>query len=138
MIDPISVTSLTAAITAVANGTASEAGKQAWNALTGLVHKAFGRHSPPSTDLEVVGSSPSQEYRILELSTILASRAREQRSFADELATWLTDAKRDLDFSEGKIINTVSGHAQVQGPVFQGRDFTAPITFGAPPSGQPK
>jgi hypothetical protein len=136
MVDPISVAALTAAITAVAQGTASEAGKQAWNALTRLVHKAFGRHSPPSADLEVLEASPDQKHRIVELATVLASRAREQHSFADELATWLINTKGDVNRSEDKVTNTVSGYAQVQGPVVQGRDFTAPITFGAPPSEQ--
>lgn len=133
MVDPISVASLAAAITAVVQRTAGEAGKQAWNTLAKLVQKSFGRHSPPCAELELIGSSPDEEQRILELASVLAGRAREQPSFADELAMWLANVE---GYNEGEVANVVAGRARVQGPVLQGRNFTGSIIFGAPPSNQ--
>ncbi|MGH3908327.1 MAG: hypothetical protein ACRDTE_29705 [Pseudonocardiaceae bacterium] len=128
MLDPISITALTTAITAAARGAAGEAGKQTWNTLTNLVRKAFGLHSPPGTDLTALRSTPDNEHRAVELATALTTRAREQQAFADALIDWLTTVQRDLDLSEGKITNTVSG--DVHGSILQGRDFSGPITFG--------
>ena len=40
----------------------------------------------------MVGSTPDQEGWAAELATVLVTRARDDRSFAHEPATWLTGA----------------------------------------------
>jgi hypothetical protein len=129
VVDPVSVTLLAGAITAMATGAGGEAGKQAWTSLTTLVHRAFGRHST----LAALEAAPDDQGQATVLATVLTDHADKDRSFAAELRTWLDDARRILQLSEDHVTNIIGGSAQVHGPVFQGRDFTGPISFGALP-----
>ncbi len=137
MVDPVSVTLLAGAITAMATGAGGEAGKQAWTSLTALVHKAFGRHSPPEATLTALEAAPDDQGQATTLATVLTDHADKNRSFAAELRTWLGDARRILQLSDDQVTNIIGGSAQVHGPVFQGRDFTGPISFGTPPLPNP-
>jgi hypothetical protein len=133
VVDPVSVTLLTGAITAMATGAGGEAGKQGWTSLTALVHKAFGRRSSPETMLTALEAAPKDQGQATALATVLTDHAEKDRTFAIELRAWLSEARRILHLDDDQITNIVGGGAQIRGPVFQGRDFTGPISFGTPP-----
>lgn len=117
---------LVTAIGALAGGAAGEIGRQAWLSLVGLVKKAFGRESAATSELDRLAADPATPENAERLAELLLTYAHDNPSFAADLRAWVTAMTRD------GVTNTVTGNAQIHGPVVQGRDFTGPITFGSP------
>ncbi|MDF9814208.1 hypothetical protein [Streptomyces sp. SPB162] len=132
--DPITA----AALTALAGGLGGEGGRQAWQGLTALVRRPFGRAAaqgtqddgtPPvsSGELEVAALEgvPADPMRAQVLATALGVRAALDGEFRVLLDEWWQQAQ--ASFSGGAVHNSISGGTQ-NGPVLQGRDFSS-ITF---------
>ncbi|MFB7461018.1 hypothetical protein [Streptomyces sp. NPDC056188] len=132
--DPITAT----ALTALASGLGGEAGRQAWQGLTALVRRPFGRAATQGTqddgtpqvssgELEVAAleGDPADPMRAQALATALGVRAALDREFRILLDEWWQLAKASS--SGGDVHNSISGGTQ-NGPVLQGRDFSS-LTF---------
>jgi hypothetical protein len=133
VVDPISVTLLMGAITSVAAGAGGEAGKQAWSSLVALVHKTFRRGSPPNESLAALEIAPGDQDQGAALATALVDRAANDKDLAVDLRAWFSNAQRCLHVSGDQTTNIIEGKAKIYGPVLQGRNFTGPIRFDAPP-----
>lgn len=133
MTDSFSGTLVAATITAIANGAAGEAGKQAWTSLTGLIRKALGRNPPLKTELQAIQKVPHDEYGIAEFVATLAALARDDQEFSANLAFWLTRTQHDLnlDFSKDKNVNTITGNdlSAQAGNVVQARSIYGGLHF---------
>lgn len=132
--DPITAT----ALAALAGGLGGEAGRQAWQALTALVRRPFGRATAQRTqddgtpqvssgELEVAAleGEPADPMRAQALATALGVRAALDGEFRVLLDGWWQRARAAS--SGGDVHNSISGGTQ-NGPVLQGRDFSS-ITF---------
>lgn len=132
--DPITAT----ALTALASGLGGEAGRQAWQGLTALVRRPFGRAATQGTqddgtpqvssgELEVAAleGDPADPMRAQALATALGVRAALDREFRILLDEWWQRAKASSSGSD--VHNSISGGTQ-NGPVLQGRDFSS-LTF---------
>ncbi|MEV0732314.1 hypothetical protein [Polymorphospora sp. NPDC050346] len=128
--DPITAGILAATLVPLANGAAGEAGRQAWESLTLFVRNRFGRGSDADTAAQALASQPGQVVHGEVLGRILEHSAATDEQVAAWLRTWLHDAGH---LAAGtSVTNTVSGQAQVHGPVIQTHTISGPITFGAP------
>ncbi|GAB7188496.1 hypothetical protein ATKI12_8327 [Kitasatospora sp. Ki12] len=132
--DPISA----AALAALAGGVGGEAGRQAWTALSALIHRPFHRGeagavgeagadgalvvSSGEAELRALAQDPRELERAQRLSTALAVRAALNAEFRVALEHWWQQAQ-SVRTSEGTVTNRVSGGTQY-GPVVQGRDFS--------------
>ncbi|WP_216900294.1 hypothetical protein [Nocardia alni] len=113
---------LVGALHKVLDSAAGEAGKRAWDALTGLITRYRSRsqekeglgETVPETDAEI----EALVRRILDIVATNPQLAAELRSWQAEVDTALPST----------VSNTVSGN--VQGNVVQARDISGPITFG--------
>ncbi|RKN47516.1 hypothetical protein D7223_12075 [Micromonospora endolithica] len=121
-------------LAALASGAGGELGRQAWTALTALVHR-------PSSDIDDDGSplvpSGERELAALEatsadpvvaerLAEVLTRRGNNDPRFASDLDAVLTQAAAALN--PPQVSNTITG--RVSGSAIQGRDFSGPVTFG--------
>ncbi|MEQ4719629.1 hypothetical protein [Nonomuraea sp. B19D2] len=131
--DETALALVTAAITSLITGATGEAGKGAWTSLVAMVKKTFGKKGEQEPPLELVEAVKVEDRDVIELSEILVERAGQDAEFASELSAWLKDVKV-LAKSDGPT-NVVAGNARITGPLIQGRDFSGPISFGAPPPG---
>ncbi|MCP9958566.1 hypothetical protein [Streptomyces sudanensis] len=135
--DPITA----AALAALAGGLGGEAGRQAWQGLTALVRRPFGRAATQETqvsgtpqvstgELEVAAleEDPADLMRAQALATALGVRAALDGEFRVLLDEWWQQAQ--VSSSSGDVHNSISGGTQ-NGPVLQGRDF-ASLTFNMP------
>lgn len=132
--DALSMTLVVSAITTLVTGAAGEAGKQAWTGLTEIVRKAFGGDSEEKAALDLLLATPENEQAVREVSGTIVDRARKDPVFASDLEAWLGEVREETRL-DGPT-NVIAGEATVHGPVFQGRDFSGPITFGAEPGGK--
>ncbi|MGW5492816.1 hypothetical protein [Streptomyces olivaceoviridis] len=132
--DPISAELLVA----MATGAAGEAGRHLWAALTGLVRSSPDRQADEpeapavaagQEELVALNAAPHDTALARLLSQALDRRAQQDRSFRTNLEQWRLRAQA-LRTGDGETRNEISGGAQ-NGPVFQGRDFSA-ITFNGP------
>lgn len=132
--DPITA----AALAALAGGLGGEAGRQAWQGLTALVRRPFGRAATERTqddgtpqvssgELEVaaLAEDPADPMRAQALATALGVRAALDGEFRVLLDEWWQRAQASS--SGGDVHNSISGGTQ-NGPVLQGRDFSS-LTF---------
>ncbi|AJP02726.1 hypothetical protein TU94_15790 [Streptomyces cyaneogriseus subsp. noncyanogenus] len=132
--DPITA----AALAALAGGLGGEAGRQAWQGLSVLVRRPFGRAATQTThdDGRPPVSSGAPEVAALEgdpadpmlaqaLATALGARAALDGEFRILLDEWWQRAQASLP--GGDVHNSISGGTQ-NGPVLQGRDFSN-LTF---------
>ncbi|MEU5578702.1 hypothetical protein ABZ791_21660 [Streptomyces huasconensis] len=141
--DPITA----AALAALAGGLGGEAGRQAWQGLTALVRRPFGRAAAEGTEdggapqvgsgeLEVaaLAENPGDPVRAQALATALGVRAALDGEFRRHLEEWWQRAQAGS--GGGNVHNSISGGTQ-NGPVLQGRDFSS-LTFNmtrtTPPS----
>ncbi|MFB7513163.1 hypothetical protein [Streptomyces sp. NPDC056144] len=135
--DPITAT----ALAALAGGLGSEAGRNAWTALTALVRRPFrrgaaeeepGQDPAPglsSGELEVAAleSAPTDPVRAQALATALGVRAALDGEFRMLLDEWWQRAQA---VETGTVHNSISG--TVHGTAIQGRDFSGPLTIHVP------
>ncbi len=126
-LDPLSASAIAATISAVLGGAAGEAGRGAWESLATLVRRAFEHGSPPD---DIVDHAPSDE-EVETLAWELAARARTDPGFAEALRSWASQAS-PLPPDSGRVLNTITGDAYVEGNVVQARDIAGSIVFGAP------
>jgi tetratricopeptide (TPR) repeat protein len=121
-------TTLGLAISALTQGAAGEAGRQAWSALTGLARRRLGQTAPTAATLRDGSDVPPDSRQIAELSTALADHAGRDSGFARELEAWLAGAQRLIQAGDASAVNSVAGPDI--GLVLQGRDFSAPVIQG--------
>ncbi|MGA4850270.1 hypothetical protein ACOBQB_30000 [Streptomyces sp. G5(2025)] len=132
--DPITA----AALAALAGSIGGEAGRQAWQGLTALVRRPFGRATAEGTEdggarpvssgeLEVaaLAGDPADPVRAQALATALGVRAALDGEFRASLDEWWQRVQAGS--AGGDVHNSISGGTQ-NGPVLQGRDFSA-LTF---------
>lgn len=111
--DPISA----AALAALAGGIGGEAGRQAWTALSALIHRPFRRAEADGEADALVASSgeaeltalalaqaPGELERAQRLSTALAVRAALNAEFRLALESWWQQAQ-SVRTSEGAVSN---------------------------------
>lgn len=128
--DPISA----AALAALAGGLGGEAGRQAWQGLTVLVRRPFGRgaaagaedaEAPPVSSGEpeatALAADPTDPLRAEALATALHARAARDGEFRVQLDEWWQ--RTQAGSAVGDVHNSISGGTQ-NGPVIQGRDFS--------------
>lgn len=122
--DPISASALTVVLSKVFEGTAGEAGKQAWSGLTSMVGRLFGRSSSQAVK-QVEGNAATPE-TIETLAEALTAEADSDTVLTAALREWMLDTERALDQS-GNVSNTISGN--VHGSVVQARDIHGGINL---------
>jgi hypothetical protein len=133
--DPITA----AALTALAGGLGGEAGRHAWQGLTALVRRPFGRAATQGTDdgavprissgeLEVVAleGEPTDPLRAQALATALGVRAALDSEFRTLLDEWWQRAQAGS--SGGDVHNSIGGSVESGATVVQSRDISA-LTF---------
>ncbi|MEV7231039.1 hypothetical protein AB0M79_29080 [Polymorphospora sp. NPDC051019] len=132
--DPITAGILSATLVPLAAGAAGEAGRQAWESLTSFVRDRFGRGSDADTAAQTLASHPGEVVHGEVLGRILEHGAATDEQIAAWLRTWLRDAGTltGQPATGTSVTNTVSGHAQVHGPLIQTHTISGPITFGPP------
>lgn len=113
--DPLILSTLTATITALASGTAGEAGKQAWAALTGLVRTKSSRESTALALAAEVEREPDE----LRAETLVRALLAADPAAEEWLQAWLQQAQ-PLVQAAPEVQNTIGGDARIQGDVFQG------------------
>ncbi|OWA08153.1 hypothetical protein B9W62_17880 [Streptomyces sp. CS113] len=127
-----------AALAALAGGLGGEAGRQAWQGLTALVRRPFGRAQAQGTqddgtpqvssgepEVAALAGDPTDPMRAQALATALGVRAALDGEFRVLLDEWWQRAQASS--SGGDVHNSISGGIQ-NGPVLQGRDFSS-LTF---------
>lgn len=114
--DPISLSMLVGLITQSA---AEEAGRNAWEAFTGLVRRAFGREQHAEAALEK--AEEGDQDSTLDLAGRLVQSAATDPEIAELLRAWMAEAQQATP--QGSVANTISGQARVSGGAVQGRDF---------------
>ncbi|AQS68805.1 hypothetical protein [Streptomyces pactum] len=132
--DPITA----AALAALAGGLGGEAGRHAWQGLTTLVQRPFGRADAEATqgdgtpqvssgerEVAALEGDPADPMRAQALATALGARAALDEEFRRLLDGWWQRAQASP--SGGDVHNSISGGTQ-NGPVLQGRDFSS-LTF---------
>lgn len=132
--DPITA----AALAALAGGLGGEAGRQAWQGLTALVRRPFGRAvargardeetpqvSSGEPEVAALEGDPADPVRAQALATALGVRAALDGEFRRLLGEWWQQAQAGS--SGGDVHNSINGGTQ-SGPVLQGRDFSD-LTF---------
>lgn len=125
MVDPVSLGAVTTAVTAAAGSVGTEAGRQAWESLTGLVRRAFGRGREEEGDSGtlVLPLDPQDREQVQELSALIFGQARQDARFAAEYREWEEQAARlQVSVDNSRVTNTVS-RSRVDGPLIQGRDL---------------
>jgi hypothetical protein len=138
-VDPITAGILTATLVPLANGVAGEAGKQAWGSLVTFVRNRFGRGSEADTAALALAGTPEEVAHGELLGRVLERGAAEDEQVAAWLRAWLGEAAplAGQPWGQPAVTNTISGNAQVQGPVVQAHTISGPITFGSPAPPQP-
>ncbi|MBO8188036.1 hypothetical protein [Streptomyces spirodelae] len=125
------LTLVSTAATAAAGGAAGAAGQSAWESLLSLVRRVGGRRPdsrPGAGELTAVDPADGEQVRVL--TGWLGQQARADEEFAALLRGWAERHAPALRAEHSEVHNTVSGDAQVHGPVVQARDIHGGITFG--------
>jgi hypothetical protein len=118
------LTVLTAIVSALVGGAAGEVGKSAWATLSTLVRRRFGSDSAPVAALESADPDKPDE-----LAGILAELAGTDPEFEKDLQKWAAEATHIIQ-QKRDVSNTISGEAQITGPVVQAGDIHGSINFG--------
>jgi hypothetical protein len=114
-------------LTALTQGAAGQAGRQAWTALAALATRLLGRDSAEAGAIEAARAGTPDPVR---LASVLARRTSADPGFAGELQEWLADTQALL--TAGHVTsNQVTG--QVSGTVIQAGDVFGGIRIGGPP-----
>lgn len=120
---------LATALTTLVNGAAAEAGKTAWASLTGVLRARFGRDTAPGSALATLEEAPADERSAERLATVLTELAHADDDAAAWLNPWFEQVRVAAVTTTGPVTNTVSGHAQVRGPVIQVQTVNGSIHF---------
>ncbi|MBO8190766.1 hypothetical protein ITI46_03505 [Streptomyces oryzae] len=121
----------TTAASAAAGGAATAAGQSAWESLLSLVRRVGGRRRDGESEegrLSAVDPADSEQVRVL--TGWLGEQARADEEFAALLRGWAERHAPVLRAEHSEVHNTVSGSAQVSGPVIQARDIQGGINLG--------
>ncbi|MFI7243984.1 hypothetical protein [Streptomyces qinglanensis] len=121
----------TAAAASAAGGAADAAGQSAWESLLSLVRRVGGRRGDGDHGegrLAVV--DPADSGQVGALTGWLDEQARADEEFAALLRGWAERHAPALRAERSEVRNTVSGSAQVQGPVIQARDIHGGVNLG--------
>ncbi|MEV7967851.1 hypothetical protein AB0O34_17950 [Sphaerisporangium sp. NPDC088356] len=116
-------TVLTGILSALIGGAAGELGKGAWASLTTLARRRFGRESAAVTALEQADSDKPDE-----IAGLLVDLAAIDPEFGKELHRWTTEAAHIIQ-QRRDVSNTISGEAQITGPVIQAGDIHGSVSF---------
>jgi len=127
--EPFTTAALATALTTLVNGAAGEVGKTAWTALTGFLRGRFGRDTAPGTALATLEQAPADPQSADRLAAVLTELAQTDKAAAAWLNPWFEQARAAIVTTTGPVTNTISGQAQVHGPVIQGQTFNGPIHF---------
>lgn len=111
--DLFTTAELTAAITALVNGTAGEAGKSMWNALKGFVAARTAQRSDAVAALTTAERAPENRDAAAQAALVLTEIARTDTAAATWLQSWLTQAGS----AAPSAINVIGGQAVMHGPV---------------------
>jgi tetratricopeptide (TPR) repeat protein len=117
---------VTVAITAIVNGATGEIGKQAWDSLTSLIHKAFKRNSPAKDRLGSIPATPDGTENVSRLVNIISMLAAEDSEFNEALNSWLMRAQYDLrlEVRNGGVSNIIeSTHGAAVNSIIQARSI---------------
>lgn len=125
MVDPVSLGAITSAVTAAAGSVGTEAGRQVWGSLVGMVRRAFGRGQEGEGEEGAVALpvDPRDEQQVQSLAALIFGRVYQDPAFAEEFRQWSEEARSvTLSVDNSTVNNTFSGgHAT---NLYQGRDFT--------------
>ena len=130
--DPVAASQVTFVISRLADGALGEAGKQAWEALAGLVRRLRNRESEPLTDLEALADGRADHLDVGELAHMLVRQAGSDPGFSALLRQWLASTDRLIRAGDQANVNVISG--TVHGPAVQARDVMGSINFGSGPT----
>ncbi|WP_432012418.1 hypothetical protein ABVG11_23955 [Streptomyces sp. HD1123-B1] len=130
--DPVTAGALVTAVNAAVSGAGGEAGRRALDSLGALARRALRRGEDGTADDPGPVVIPRDDAeRLRRLAELLAERARQDPDFGRDLAAWMRRyGAADGEDETSTVYNTVSGDANITGPVIQGRDFNGPISFG--------
>ncbi|RLU80612.1 hypothetical protein CTZ27_34480 [Streptomyces griseocarneus] len=145
--DPISA----AALAALAGGVGGEAGRQAWQGLSALVRRPFGRRagtqdgtddlavSSGLPELTALEGAPEDQMRAQALATALGVRAALDAEFRELVMEWWRQAQTvgatdTVHNTAHEVHNDISGGTQQT--VVQGGNFSH-LTFNASPGSTP-
>ncbi|MER5567144.1 hypothetical protein ACWC98_11425 [Streptomyces goshikiensis] len=130
--DPITA----AALAALAGSLGSEAGRQAWQALTTLVRRPFARATAQDGTMPQISSGeleaaslagdPADPMRAQALATALGVRAALDGEFRELLDQWWQQAQSAP--SGGNVHNHIGGNVESGANVVQSRDVSS-LTF---------
>jgi hypothetical protein len=123
--DPVLLSQLTYVVSGLADGALGEAGKEAWEALAGVVRRLARRESGPILPEAGHDGGPID---VAGLLTALTREADANPEFAKALQDWQLATGR-LVREQGNV-NVISG--TVHGPSVQARDIHGSISFGTP------
>jgi hypothetical protein len=126
--DPLTMPQVAFVISRLADGALGEAGKQAWDALIGLVRRARRRESPQITTLKALASHEGGQVDVRELATALVEQAESDPGFQAALREWWIGADRLIREGGQANVNMISG--TVHGSAVQTRDVMGSINFG--------
>ncbi|MBB4893182.1 hypothetical protein FHS39_002213 [Streptomyces olivoverticillatus] len=121
MIDPVSLSAITAAVSAAAGSVGTEAGRQAWGSLTDLARRTF-RRADDGEDTALLPLDPQDDEQVQALSALIFGRVYQDPQFADEYRQWAERAAA-VSVDNSRVTNTISGRARVRN-AYQGRDIT--------------
>ncbi|NSC21050.1 hypothetical protein FM076_07425 [Streptomyces albus subsp. chlorinus] len=125
------LTLATTAASAAAGGAASAAGQSAWESLLSLVRRVGGlRRDGEPGEGGPTAVDPADERQVRVLTGWLAEQADRDEEFAALLRGWAERHAPALRAERSEVNNTVSGSAQVSGPVIQARDIHGGIHLG--------
>ncbi|TDE39937.1 hypothetical protein E1295_32550 [Nonomuraea mesophila] len=122
--DPSTIPTLAAIVSAIVGGAAGEAGKHAWTSLTALVRRRFGDGDAAVAALEQIDAQSPEE-----VTKVLVDHAKADAEFEQALIAWTTNTMHFIQY-EHDVHNTIAGHAHISGPVIQAGDVLGSINFG--------
>ncbi|WP_058042722.1 hypothetical protein [Streptomyces roseifaciens] len=132
MVDPVSLTAVTTAVTAAAGSAGTEVGRQAWASLVDFARRALGRRGEPDGGGTVpLPLDPADGEQVRSLAALLFAHLHQDPEAAAEFVRWAERARSAVTVDAGRTVNTVGGNART-GTVIQGRDITWNGPAGAP------
>ncbi|WP_326691216.1 MULTISPECIES: hypothetical protein [unclassified Streptomyces] len=129
----------TTAAASAAGGAATAAGQSAWESLLSLARRVTGRGAVGEGGAageargaagELTSVDPGDADQVRVLTGRLADQARADEEFAALLRGWAERHAPALHAERSEVHNTISGPAQVNGPVIQARDIHGGINPG--------
>jgi hypothetical protein len=129
-VDLISVSALVSLLSKIFSGTAGKAGEQAWDSLSSVTRRLFGRQSTSVEAVRRLDERPGDTDAIRTLAQALVDDAGRDPQAGAALRRWLAHAEQAISMEQhgsGSVTNTVSG--RVRGNVVQARDIQGNIRF---------